>query len=89
MWFMTSSAKTRKRGVARELIEKQKDEIYHAAAASAKERVKLAFLVQRIAEQEKIHGFAGGSAAARAVAGGDVPDSARTSSSRICRNATA
>jgi trigger factor len=43
-----------KRGVARELIEKQKDEIYTAAARSAKERVKLAFLVQRIAEQEKI-----------------------------------
>ena len=43
-----------KRGVGRELIEKQKDEIYHAAATSAKERVKLAFLVQRIAEQEKI-----------------------------------
>jgi trigger factor len=43
-----------KRGVAREMIEKQKDEIYSAAASSAKERVKLAFLIQRIAEQEKI-----------------------------------
>jgi trigger factor len=43
-----------KRGVGRELIEKQKDEIYSAATTSAKERVKLAFLVQRIAEQEKI-----------------------------------
>ena len=42
------------RGIGRELIEKQKDEIYSAAAGSAKERVKLAFLVQRIAEQEKI-----------------------------------
>ena len=42
------------RGVAREIIEKQKDEIYSAAAGSAKERVKLAFLVQRIADQEKI-----------------------------------
>ncbi len=42
------------RGVARELIETQKDEIYSAAASSAKERVKLAFLVQRIADQEKI-----------------------------------
>ena len=42
------------RGVAREIIEKQKDEIYFAAAGSAKERVKLAFLVQRIAAQEKI-----------------------------------
>jgi trigger factor len=43
-----------KRGVGRELIEQQKDQIYSAAATSAKERVKLAFLVQRIGEQEKI-----------------------------------
>ena len=42
------------RGVERDLIEKQKDEIYSAAAVNAKERVKLAFVVQRIAEQEKI-----------------------------------
>jgi trigger factor len=42
------------RGVARDLIEKQKEEIYSAAAQSAKERVKLAFLVQRIAEKEGI-----------------------------------
>jgi trigger factor len=42
------------RGIARELIEQQKDEIYAAAAGNAKERVKLAFLVGRIAEQEKI-----------------------------------
>jgi trigger factor len=43
-----------RRGVTRELIEKQKDEIYSAAAQSAKERVKLSFLIQRIAEKEKI-----------------------------------
>ncbi len=43
-----------KRGVPRDLIEKQKEEIYSAAARSAKERVRLAFLIQRIAEQEKI-----------------------------------
>ncbi len=42
------------RGVGRDLIEKQKDEIYSAATRSAKERVKLSFLVQRIAEQENI-----------------------------------
>ena len=42
------------RGVARELIETQKDEIYSAAAANAKDRVKLAFIVGKIAEQEKI-----------------------------------
>ena len=40
--------------VARELIEQQKDEIYANAAVNAKERVKLAFLVGRIATQEKI-----------------------------------
>jgi trigger factor len=43
-----------KRGVARDLIESQKDQIYSIAADNAKGRVKLAFLVQRIAEQEKI-----------------------------------
>ena len=43
-----------KRGVGRELIEKEKEQIYHAAANSAKERVKLAFLIQRIAEKEQI-----------------------------------
>jgi len=43
-----------KRGVPRELIEKQKDEIYSAAASSAKERVRLAFLIQRIAEKEGV-----------------------------------
>ncbi|HXF11321.1 MAG TPA: trigger factor [Desulfuromonadaceae bacterium] len=42
------------RGVPRDLIEKQKDEIYSMAATNAKERVKLMFLIQRIAEQEKI-----------------------------------
>jgi trigger factor len=42
------------RGIGRDMIEKQKDEIYSAAAVNAKERVKLAFLVGRIAEQEKI-----------------------------------
>jgi len=42
------------RGMNRDLIEKQKDEIYAAAAGNAKERVKLAFLVGRIATQEKI-----------------------------------
>lgn len=43
-----------KRGVGRELIEQQKDEIYSAAARSAKDRVKLSFLVQRIAAKENL-----------------------------------
>ena len=43
-----------KRGVGREMIEKEKDQIYSAAAHRAKERVKLSFLIQRIAEKEGI-----------------------------------
>ncbi len=43
-----------KRGVPRDLIEKEKDAIYSAAASNAKERVKLAFLTQKIAEKEGI-----------------------------------
>jgi trigger factor len=43
-----------KRGVPRDLIEKQKEEIYTAATRSAKDRVKLAFIIQRIAESEGI-----------------------------------
>jgi len=42
------------RGLSREAIEQNKDDIFNAAAASARDRVKLAFLVGRIAEQEKI-----------------------------------
>src|SRR5215469_6561086 len=43
-----------RRGIARDVIEKQKDEIYSAAAANAKEQVKLAFMVQKIVDKEKI-----------------------------------
>ena len=43
-----------KRGVSREMIEKQKDQIYNAANAGAKDRVKVAFLLQKIAEKEDI-----------------------------------
>lgn len=43
-----------KRGVSRELIEQEKDKIYSAAAQGAKERVKVAFLLQKIAEKEDI-----------------------------------
>jgi trigger factor len=42
------------RGISRDLIEQQKNEIYSAAATSAKDRVKLAFIVQRIADKESI-----------------------------------
>jgi len=43
-----------KRGITREMIEKEKEQIYSVAAQGAKERVKLSFLVQRIAEKEDI-----------------------------------
>jgi trigger factor len=43
-----------KRGVSREIIEKEKDAIYSAATSNAKEQVKLDFLIQRIAEKEEI-----------------------------------
>ncbi len=43
-----------KRGISREVIEQQKDEIYNNAATGAKERVKAQFLMQKIAEKEKI-----------------------------------
>ena len=43
-----------KRGVSRDLIEKEKDSIYAAAAGSANEQVKLSFLIQRIAEKEDL-----------------------------------
>jgi len=43
-----------KRGVSRDIIEKEKDAIYSAAASDAKVRVKLEFLIRRIAEKEDI-----------------------------------
>jgi trigger factor len=43
-----------KRGVSREIIEQQKEQIYSAAKHGAKERLKVAFLLQKIAEKEDI-----------------------------------
>lgn len=42
------------RGVSQDIIEKQKEEIYSAASAGAKDRVKAAFLFEKIAAQENI-----------------------------------
>ena len=47
-------SENQKRGVPRELVEKQKEQIYSAAADSAKNRVKLNFLLQKIGEKENI-----------------------------------
>jgi len=43
-----------KRGISREQIEQEKEKIYTAATHGAKERVKAAFLMQKIAEKENI-----------------------------------
>ena len=43
-----------KRGVPRQVIEKQKEQIFSAATHNAKERVKVQFLLQKIAEKEDI-----------------------------------
>jgi trigger factor len=43
-----------KRGVSREIIEQQKEQIYTAATKRGKDRVKVAFLMQKIAEKEDI-----------------------------------
>ena len=42
------------RGVTKEMIEKQKEQIYSVASDSAKSRVKASFLLQKIAEKEDI-----------------------------------
>jgi trigger factor len=43
-----------KRGISREVIEREKDQIYSVATRGARERVKVAFLMQKIAEKENI-----------------------------------
>lgn len=43
-----------KRGVSRGVLEKEKDQIYSAATQNAKDRVKTAFLLQKVAEKEDI-----------------------------------
>src|SRR5437667_659938 len=45
-----------KRGVPRQTIEEQKEQIYSAATHGAKERVKVAVRLQKIAEKEAIKG---------------------------------
>lgn len=41
-------------GVSREAIEKQKDEIFEVASRNAAEKVRIRYILHRIAEQEKI-----------------------------------
>jgi trigger factor len=47
-------SENQKRGVSREDIERQKDEIYSAATQGARERVKVSFLLRKIADREEI-----------------------------------
>lgn len=42
------------RGVSKDAIDRQKDEIYNAANSSAKDRVRAAFILNRIADKEGI-----------------------------------
>lgn len=42
------------RGISKDVIEQQKDEIYNAATVGAKQRVKASFVFSRIAEKESI-----------------------------------
>ena len=47
-------AENQRRGITKELIDQQKEQIYAAANQSAKERVKAGFVFRRIAEREGI-----------------------------------
>ncbi len=44
----------RARGISQEAIEERKDEVFQTAARTAQERVKLRYILHRIAEEEKI-----------------------------------
>jgi FKBP-type peptidyl-prolyl cis-trans isomerase (trigger factor) len=44
----------RERGVSKETIDEQKEQIYSFATNNAKERIKVAFVLSRIAAQENI-----------------------------------
>ncbi|HOW98549.1 MAG TPA: trigger factor [Kiritimatiellia bacterium] len=44
----------RARGVPQETIEEKKEEVFQAAARTAQDRVKLRYILHRIAEQEKV-----------------------------------
>jgi trigger factor len=47
-------SENQQRGIPSEMLEQQKDQIYSAANQSAKERVKIAFIFQKIAAKEGI-----------------------------------
>ena len=47
-------SENKKRGITKDLIDENKEQIYSAASQSARDRVKAAYLFQRIAEKEGI-----------------------------------
>jgi trigger factor len=47
-------SENQKRGVPKEVIDQQKDEIFNASTSTAKERVKAAYVFSKIAEKEGI-----------------------------------
>ena len=47
-------SENQQRGIAKEAIDEKKQEIFEYASASAKEKLKVAFLLGRIAEKEKV-----------------------------------
>ncbi len=47
-------SENQKRGISKEMIDHQKNEIFNSASATAKDRVKASFLFQKIAEKESI-----------------------------------
>lgn len=47
-------AENQQRGISKEVIDEKRDEIFNYASSSAKEKLKVAFLLGRIAEREKI-----------------------------------
>jgi trigger factor len=48
-------AENQQRGVSKETIDEKRNEIFDYASASAREKLKIAFLLGRIAEKEKIN----------------------------------
>ena len=73
---MTWCRRTPSAGVPRDVIEQQKEQIYSAATHNAKERVKVPFLLQKIAEKEDIKVSQEEIAAARSAPGRAVSDPA-------------
>jgi trigger factor len=47
-------SENQKRGIPKEVIDQQKEEIFNASSGTAKERVKAAYIFQKIAEKEGI-----------------------------------